>query len=404
MKRRDFVKLSALASGSLFVPAFLRPFETSADALGLEATGDGKILVIVQFSGGNDGLNTIIPTRNDIYYKSRPKLAIPKQEALRLTDETGLHPKMVGIKELYDEGLMAIAGQVGYPNQDRSHFRSMDIWQSASSADDTVHTGWVGRYLDNVCAGPSELYKTIELDGQLSLALKGDNYSGLAMQKPGELYRQSQTPSFEQIVGDLNSSSSGANAETQFMYKTLIGARSSVKYIGERFRVQPSKMEYPQTLFAARMKTIASMIRSGIPTRVYYVTLATFDTHSGQAPRQGKLLEQYSEAMKVFMKDLKGAGRLDDVLVMTFSEFGRRVVENGSAGTDHGRGNNVFLMGGGLKKKGLLNAQPPLTNLKDGDIPFALDYRDIYSTVLRDWLEIAPEKVLGSAFKPMDFI
>lgn len=404
MNRRDFVKISALASGSLLVPAFLRPFETSAEELGLEANGDGKILVIVQFSGGNDGLNTIIPTRNDIYYKSRPKLAISKNEALRLNDETGLHPKMLGVKELYDEGLMAIAGQVGYPNQDRSHFRSMDIWQSASAADDTLHTGWIGRYLDNVCAGPSELYKTIELDGQLSLALKGSNYSGLAMQKPGELFIQSQTPSFEKIVGDLNSSTSGANAETQFMYKTLIGARSSVKYIAERFRVQRSKAEYPQSLFAARLRTIASMIQSGLPTRVYYVTLATFDTHSGQGPRHAKLLGQYSEGMKVFMKDLKAMGRLNDVLVMTFSEFGRRVVENGSAGTDHGRGNNVFLMGGGLKKRGFLNPQPPLTNLRDGDIPFALDYRDIYSTILKDWLDIAPEKVLGSAFKPLDFI
>lgn len=396
--RRDFLKTSVLASSLAFVPRFLH----ALDRQGVARLGDsnGRRLVVVQLGGGNDGLNTIVPYRNDLYYNARPTLALrPQSGILTLTDELGLNPAMRQLKALYDQGHLGILNSVGYPNPDRSHFRSMDIWQSASAADEYVATGWLGRYLDSSCAPCQLPYNGLEVDDTLSLAMKGSRRKGLALKNPEKFHRLTNNHLIRQVsaVPTL-----AAGSELDYLYKTLAETASSADYLYETSKVYKSTVTYPNTEFGRNLRTTAELINSGIETRVFYVSLTGFDTHVRQQQQQGRLLGDLSDGLAAFAQDLQAGGQFASTLVMTFSEFGRRVEQNASHGTDHGTANNVLLLGGGLRKAGILNAAPDLANLEQGDLRYQLDFRSVYATVLRDWLGADDKAILGSEFERLN--
>src|SRR6476469_10705875 len=273
IKRRQFIQVGSLATASFFVPKFLKAFET-----GQAVPPGNKVVVILQLSGGNDGLNTVIPVRNDIYYRSRPKLAIEKIKALSLTDEVGLHPALTSFADAFHDGSLGIMNSVGYPNPDRSHFRSMDIWQSGSSSDQYIYTGWLGRYLDAQCNGCDKPTQAIEVDDILSLALKGENNKGLAVKDPRRLYNTSQERYFKEISADHQK----GEETVDYLYKTMSETLSSADYIFQQSKLHPSSEAYPSTELGKNLKTIASLIYSEINTKVYYVSLGSFDTHVNQ--------------------------------------------------------------------------------------------------------------------------
>ena len=394
-KRKEFLQIGSLATASLMMPKFLKAFEK-----GHTVPPGNKVMVVLQFSGGNDGLNTVIPVRNDIYYKTRPNLGIQKDKALLLTDEVGINPALPFLKELYDDGSLGIMNNVGYPNPDRSHFRSMDIWQSASDSDKYVSTGWIGRYLDAQCAGCDKPTQALEIDDVLSLALKGDNLKGLALTDPKKLYNTSN----EKYFREINSGHHDEEETVDYLYKTLSETMSSADYIYEQSRRHPSGQTYPNSQLGKNLKTISSLIMSDINTKIYYVSLGSFDTHVNQENQQKRLFTELNDAMSAFVKDLKANNRFQDVTVMTFSEFGRRVAQNASGGTDHGTANNMFFIGGGLKKKGILNDMPDLNNLNQGDLQYTVDFKSVYATMLHNWLEADDETIMGKKYGILDFV
>jgi uncharacterized protein (DUF1501 family) len=396
IKRREFLQIGSLATASLMLPKFLKAFEGDRQ---LVPPGN-KVMVVIQLSGGNDGLNTVIPVRNDIYYRERPKLSIAKDEALSLTDEVGLNPALTAFKELYDDGSLAILNSVGYPNPDRSHFRSMDIWHSASKSDEYLYTGWLGRYLDAQCSGCDKPTHALEIDDVLSLALKGEKHKGLALTDPKRLYTTSHERYFKQITSEHQ-----AGEETvDYLYKTMSETLSSADYIYKQSKLHPTSGTYPQTELGKSLKTISSLIQSDINTKVYYVSLGSFDTHINQANQQKRLFTDLNGAVAAFAKDMKAANRWNDVMLFTFSEFGRRVAQNASNGTDHGTANNMFFASGGLKEKGILNAMPDLANLNDGDLKHTVDFKNVYATLLNKWLNADDKLILRSQYQHMNFI
>jgi uncharacterized protein (DUF1501 family) len=358
--------------------------------------------VILQLSGGNDGLNTVIPVRKDLYYKARPRLGIEKTKALMLGDEAGLHPALTGLKELYDDGSLGILNNVGYPNPDRSHFRSMDIWHTASQSSEYLTTGWVGRYLDAQCKGCDKPTQAIEIDDILSLSMKGENIKGIAVKDPQRLYGTANEKFFRDVM--KNYKDEPGEQPVDYLYKTMAETLSSADYIFKQSRLHPTKAEYPKTDLGNSMKTIASLIFSDINTKIYYVSLGSFDTHIGQEGQQQRLFTQMNDAVKAFVKDLKGNGRFNDVFLFTFSEFGRRVSQNASGGTDHGTANNMFLISGGLKQKGLINELPDLSVLDEGDLKYRIDFKNVYATVLNKWLNADDKAILGKKYDYLDFV
>jgi len=397
IKRKEFLQIGSLATASLLVPKFLKAFEAPR-----RVPPGNKVLVILQLSGGNDGLNTVIPVTNDIYYKSRPKLGIAKEKSLLLTGEAGLNPALTTFKELYDDGSLGILNGVGYPNPDRSHFRSMDIWQSASESHEYIHTGWIGRYLDAQCAGCDKPTQALEIDDVLSLAMKGEAVKGLAMKDPRRLFNAANEKYFKAIA---RTHAAGDDEQpVDYLYKTMAETLSSADYIYKHSRQHPTSAVYPNTETGRSLKTIASLIFSDINTKVYYLSLGSFDTHVAQEGQQRRLFTEMNEAVKAFVKDLKANNRFQDVLLMTFSEFGRRVAQNASGGTDHGTANNMFFISGGLQRKGILNALPDLTDLQEGDLKHTVDFKNVYATVLHKWLQADDRKILGKQMQYLDFV
>ena len=396
MNRRNFLKSSTLASSLFFVPSFIKAFEQVATSdLGY------KRLVIIQLSGGNDGLNTVIPFRNDLYYKVRPTLGIPKKDIINLNDEIGLHPSLLPLKRLYDDGNLAIINNVGYPNPNRSHFRSMDIWQTATDSNKYLQSGWIGRYLDDYGKHP---YSAIEIDDNLSLAMKGETTNAIATQDAKPLYNLSKDPYFKNIYSHQNEAHL-SDHNLGYLYKSMIAAQSSAKYIYKTSNTFTSKKEYPNNKFGKQLKTAAQFINSGLKTKVFYASLSGFDTHVNQLATQKRLFEIYANGIKAFVEDLKENNNFKDTLALTFSEFGRRVKQNANVGTDHGTANNVFIIGDQLKKQGLYNNMASLSDLDDnGDLKFEIDFRAIYATVLNKWLEVDDKIILNRNFNQLNFI
>ena len=398
VSRRKFIQTGTLASASLFLPNFLKGFEYRPTA----ARNTNKILVVIQLSGGNDGLNTVIPYRNDIYYQSRPSLSIQRENALVISDEVGLHPSLKGLKDLFDNGQLAIINGVGYPAPNRSHFRSMDIWQSGSRADEIITSGWLGRYLDNAAnGGATHNSLAIEVDDTLSLAMKGEEKSAIAVRDINLFHKAATTPYFQKIASHADEHDEKLAG---YLYKTLRETSSAADYLFAQNKLISSPRIYPDTPIGKRLKTIGTLINANSETQVYYVSHGSFDTHVGQADRQTKLFTQLDEGLTAFVNDLKANNRMNDVLIMTFSEFGRRVAQNGSNGTDHGTASNMFFIGGNLKKPGMYNTIPDLKDLDEGDLKYSIDFKQVYATVLKNWLSTEPGNIIGGKYKPLNFI
>ena len=395
IKRKQFLQVGSLATASFMLPKFLKAFENP-----LMVPAGNKVVVVIQLSGGNDGLNTVIPIQNDIYYRERPKLGIAKLQVVRLTDEVGLNPALAAFKDLYADGSLGILNNVGYPNPDRSHFRSMDIWQTASSSSNYINTGWIGRYLDAQCNGCVKPTQALEIDDILSLALKGETNNGLSFKDPRRLYSTSNEKYFKDIAADHQKGEETAD----YLYKTMSETLSSSDYIFQQSKLHSTVETYPSTGLGKDLKIIATLIKSDINTKVYYVSLGSFDTHVNQQEQQKRLFTELNDAIKVFSNDLKKNNRFQDVLMMTFSEFGRRVSQNASGGTDHGTANNMFFISGGLKEKGMLNALPNLADLNEGDLKHTVDFKDVYATVLNKWLGANDKLILGKQCNYLQFI
>jgi uncharacterized protein (DUF1501 family) len=397
IKRKKFIQIGSLATASMLLPQFLKAFERKN-----RVPSGNKVIVVLQMSGGNDGLNTVIPVRNDLYYKARPKLGIDKAKALMITDEAGLHPSLTAFKDFYNDGSLGIINNVGYPNPDRSHFRSMDIWHTGSQSNEYLTTGWIGRYLDAQCTGCDKPTHAIEVDDVLSLAMKGEEIKGIAMKDPRRLFGTANEKFFKDVLKDRIKKP--GNQPVDYLYKTMADTVSSAEYIYRQSQLNPTATDYPKTELGNSLKTIASLIFSDINTRVYYVSLGSFDTHINQAFQQQRLFDEMNNAVAAFVKDLKLNNRFNDVLLFTFSEFGRRVNQNASGGTDHGTANNMLLVSGGLKQKGFINALPDLSDLDEGDLKFKVDFKNVYATILNKWLAADDRDILNRQSEYLSFI
>lgn len=415
--RRAFLQhLGAAGIVSLGVapPAFLSQAARGAQAQGNQPAGE-RVLVLVQMAGGNDGLNTVIPHGEDEYYKARPGIGIPKANVLKITDALGFHPQMTGFKELYDEGLLAIVQGVGYPNPDRSHFRSMDIWHSARPDIEYTQDGWLGRALDQTLEGHAGKMRAMALGtNRLPLALTASranvpsisNLAGYRLDLGSGLEENRKLQ--RRLMGEIadrpgDAGARGAAADLDFLRKTALTAFSSADRLKEVTTSYKPAATYPQNGLGEKLKVVAQIVAGELGTRVVFVSLDGFDTHAQQAGAHQALLGELASATRAFFQDLKGHGLDDRVVLATFSEFGRRVKENGSLGTDHGAASQVFIVGPKIKA-GIHGAHPSLTDLIEGDLKFHTDFRSVYATLLTKVLEWPVEPVLKGTFPLVDFV
>lgn len=411
--RREFLAgsltfLSAAGTLPVFLGHASRALADAQPASGAKSDSH-RILVVVQLAGGNDGINTVVPYEQDAYYKARRRIAIPAKDVLKLKDGVGLHPAAEGLKELYDDGNLAIVQGVGYPNPNRSHFSSMDIWQSA---DPTLrlHEGWLGRYFDACCKGEAdpEPIQGVALMNEAPQALQGERFTPFSFESADALTWRAgrRDPAAQKAFEKLNNTDGdlpvSADDTSQFLQraalKALVGAeeiRSASGATIRRGRRRGGGGELSRSL-----DMVARMIAADLPTRVYYVSLGGFDTHTNQDSRHRRLMQEFGDAMKGFIDDLQENNLLDRVLVMSFSEFGRRVEENAGGGTDHGEAAPMFLFGSKLRP-GLHGGYPDLSKLHRGDLAFSCDFRRVYAAVLRDWLKIKPSLVLRGVSSPL---
>jgi len=373
---------------------------------------DAPILVVLQLSGGNDGLNTVIPYSNDFYYKARPSLGINANDVLKIDDASGLHPALAGMKELFDDGLAAIQHGVGYPNPNRSHFRSMEIWHTAVDSDRSSNRGWLGRYFDNTCSG---------CDPTIAINIGKENPQAFAAKIPKGISFLAERPlAFEdpmaavhEMMDDNSGGSSGGSITylrggggteqvdaLDFIERTVMHAQVSSEQIEKISSVYATQESFPGTALGRDLRTVAQLIGGGMPTRIYYVSHGGFDTHANQANSHRNLLATMGDAVKSFMRELKRQGNQERVLVLTFSEFGRRVGENAGRGTDHGAAAPCFLFGGRVKP-GVHGVMPSLDpdDLFEGDLKFNTDFRSIYASILEDHMKTDSRPILGKNFK-----
>jgi uncharacterized protein (DUF1501 family) len=427
--RRQFLRTSILGGAvSWTIPAFLeRTFFTldamAADSLVQNTTGkDGTIFIVLQLAGGNDGLNTLVPFRDDAYFRARPTIAIPGAKTLRLTDDLGLNPQLTGLKALHDEGHLAIVQGVGYPNPNRSHFRSTEIWHTASDSAKTEKYGWMGRYFDACCKG-SDPSIGVSIGSQTPQAFAAPEPRGITFAKPeqfrfdlknasdhdvaDDFFRSVNDFESEQMdgasIGMLQGHADGSGNTLDFLQRTSLDAVVSSDKVAEIIKRTQPGASYPSNRLADSLNLVARLIGGGMPTRVYYVAQGGYDTHSNQSGSHERLMKELDTSLASFTADLKAQGNFDRVVLMTFSEFGRRVTENASSGTDHGAAAPLFLIGGKVKP-GIYGKAPSLTQLHDGDIIHNVDFRSIYATVLSRWLNAPVEPILKRNFPIMSFI
>jgi uncharacterized protein (DUF1501 family) len=397
--RRQFLETS-LRSGTVVSLASSTPCFLTQSLHAAEENRDGNILVVIELSGGNDGLNTVVPFTDENYEKYRPTLRVPKSQVLKLNDETGLHPAMDGAAKLFEEGRLAIVQGVGYPNPNRSHFESSAIWQSAQ-LDPKAHGGygWLGRALDQRTDRVQTFADSISLgDFDPPLTLRGHHSTTSAIRTIQELHLESSVISEETATGE-----EPADDLLQFVRRRTVEARATAERLAKLANDKQTSVRYPGSALARRLKSIGRLIRADLEPRVYYTQHAGYDTHFAQYNDHYRLLAQFSEALKAFLDDLAEAKLADRVLVLVFSEFGRRVEENDSQGTDHGTAAPMFLAGSAVHA-GLHGQAPSLAKLVDGDLEMTTDFRSVYATVLSRWLALDPQVCLHGDFKTMDLI
>jgi len=427
--RREFLRSTLLgASAAWTVPMFVEQtfaqlHNDSKDSAVQPVTGkDGPILVVLQLAGGNDGINTLVPYADDLYHKARPRLAKKENEIIKLSDYVGLNNSMPWLASQYKEGDLAIMQGVGYPNPNRSHFVSTSIWETADP-ENRSNTGWLGRYFDNACAGMDPTVGVAFSKTQPE-AFGAAKNPGICLSSP-ELYRwihgDDSSKSAEEFFSEINrpdAPTEGGSIATAaggkpgivrgesnlaFLERVALDAQVSSAKILEIAAKHRTTVHYDDTPLARSLNLIGRMVAGKLPTRVFYVSHGGFDTHNNQMNTQDRLLGQLDSALKSFMADLKEQGASDRVVVMTFSEFGRRVGENASAGTDHGQGSCLFTLGQPVKG-GLYGKYPSLSDLSQGDLKFNTDFRGIYATVLENWLKTPSKPILKGAFGKLGFM
>jgi len=409
--RSEFLK-GALRFGAVgaLTPSLVMDGRLAERALAAGTRDSAKnILVVVQLAGGNDGLNTVIPYGDGLYYQKRPTLAIPQSRVLPLTNHLGLHPNLKGIKALYDGGKVAVVQGVGYPNPSLSHFRSTDIWQTAQPVG-ASDTGWLGRYLDSTLADEQNPLKAISMGPLLQKALWARDTMVPAVQS---------LQAFKFLAAGRNAADAhnvvsafqrmyGASAATDGPYLSLIQAADTNAYqatiqLSTTQATKTSPVAYPGTALAKQLKLVSQVIATNLGTRVFMVTQGGYDDHANEAQGHALLVSELGDAVAAFYNDLTAQGRVNQVLLMTVSEFGRRPQENASQGTDHGTAAPMFIVGGGVKG-GMYGAAPSLANLDDGNLRFNTDFRSVYSTVLTRWMGADPTPAVLGHFPTLSFV
>ncbi len=405
--RRDFLKTAAssgLVAWGLTAPRFLAR-TAAATPLADKAGAKDTLLVVVQLTGGNDGLNTVIPFKDPLYAKYRPTLKVAPKDLKKLNDSLGLHPSLGAFADLFEKKELTVVQGVGYPNPDQSHFRSMDIWHGGSVAQH-IPEGWLGKAMANMKRGGAGFHlaanneaaplaltgsgvKTPSLSSIEEYQLKVLAASGADRTRQKSLIEAAARPEGEDPAGLLD-----------FVKRTAVNTYDSSRRLQEIAKAYEPKVAYPSTGLGQRLKLAAQLIDADLGARVFYVTLDGFDTHANQATSHPALLSEVADAMAAFWKDLSARGHKDRLMMMTFSEFGRRAKENGSQGTDHGSAAPLFLLGSKLKG-GVIGAHPKLEKLDDGNLVHHTDFRQIYASLLDQWLGVPHREVLGEAFKPL---
>jgi len=402
--RREFLRHGTLASAALSVPGFLGATARAAgpDTGRRAGVPESRVLVVVQLSGGNDGLNTLIPYTAGAYYQLRPRLAVPEREVITLPGTGhGLHPRMRPIARMLAEQKASIIQGVGYPNPNRSHFASMDIWHTGDTRG-RAHQGWIGSAMDQVA--PSAPIASVALDETAPLATRGRKSRPVTFQDPAQLRwvggvrdKALDEAQARMLSGDPEADPE-AGDELAFVRRLVADGRVTGARI-RRAAERKTETAFPAQPLARQLAMVSGMIRDQMPTRVYYTALGGFDTHAAQGPAHARRLGIFAESIAAFYRELEATGHAGRVLTLAFSEFGRRVAENGSGGTDHGTAGPLFLFGP-MVRPGLLGDPVSLENLEAGDLRYRVDFRSIYTTLLGRWLGADPEAVLGRAFRP----
>ncbi len=394
MNRRNFLQNSFFTLAAGFgAPSFL-------ERTALAAAGQGKILVVVQLSGGNDGLNTLVPYTNGAYYAARPSIAISKKDVLPLSSDLGLHPSLKPLMQRWDAGQFAVVQGVGYPNPNRSHFESMAIWHTADpSARESE--GWIGRFAETY----GDPFCATNFGSSSPRALSANSLI-LPSIASVDGYQLKLDPKLDAAYKDLLSYPVEGYSDKG---KTDLLRQNTLSMLKNTARVQKSLQKYkpgamyPKNGLANNLRDVARLISADVGLRVYYVQQGGYDTHAAQPEDHPKLLGDLASSLEAFRADLEVQGRTNDVLVVAFSEFGRRVNENASAGTDHGKASVMFALGNGVKG-GIYGAAPDLEKLDDGDLRFTTDFRRVYGEAMDKWLNVASNKVLGQSYPNLGFI
>ena len=407
--RRNFLKTSILGSVSAWtIPAFLESTihslaaQTANTGIRLATKHDGTILVLIQLGGGNDGLNTIIPFTDDVYFNLRPTVAIRSNQNLNINDRLQFNPSMQGFKNLYDSGNLAVIQGVGYPNPNRSHFHSADIWTNGGR---TESTGWIGRYFDSTCEGTDPI--GIALSKTNPSVFKSDrSHSIVSFDNPNTLTFTPNNVTIDESLAffkELNNGKEPHHEPTaEFLEKTALDTVLSMEKI-KKATSASSSIAYPNSKLGQDLKYIAKMINEEFSTKIFYASQGGYDTHGSQLQDHNNKLSELSEAIYAFVSDLKSHNNFNRVVIMTFSEFGRRVAENGDKGTDHGAAAPMFIFGGGINP-GIFGEHPSLSDLDHGDLKHGIDFRSVYATILHKWLGIGSEEILGQKFEQLDFL
>jgi uncharacterized protein (DUF1501 family) len=403
LTRRQFLArgaagVSFLSLGGAAPGLFARAAEAAA-----KADRNDHVLVVVELAGGNDGLNTVIPFEDPIYYKVRPTLAVPRDKVVRLSDHVGLHPALEPAGKLFHEGRLAVVQGVGYPEPDRSHFRSMEIWHTASTAPLPPSTGWLGRVLDHgYRPGDDDKLRGLGLADALPQAFLAEKVSVPVVQQVETFSAPEEGTPRERLLRRLSTAPAGKGEPVGFLRRqaaTLYRTADQLRAAAEKYR---SDANYAGGL-GEQFRRAAQLITADVGVRLLFLSQGGYDTHSQQAGAQQGLLAELAANLTAFQDDMHKQKCADRVLVMTFSEFGRRVDENASQGTDHGAASCLFLSGAKVRG-GLAGSYPSLEKLGEGDLIHTVDFRSVYAALLERWLGCPSEKLLGAKFPPLDVV
>jgi uncharacterized protein (DUF1501 family) len=388
LSRRDFLKSSTLLALAPTVPVFL-----ARTARAATPQRDGRVLVVIQLDGGNDGINTVVPFADEGYAKHRKALRLAKERLVKVNDQVGLHPALQEFGKLLEAGRLAVVQGVSYPNPSRSHFQSMAVWHSARrDPEEHNQIGWLGRGLDGAGSGASAL---LVGSGPPPVAIRGRRSVASAIERVEDFILNAGADPRKALAGE-----EPADDLSAFVRRSMLDAYASADRLAEVAGGKDGEARYPQSGLASRLRLVARLLKAGLGPRVFYTLQPGYDTHSAQLFAHSNLLFELSGAVKAFLDDLTAAKLADRVAVLLFSEFGRTVKENGSAGTDHGTAGPVFLAGAPVRG-GLVGATPSLLDLdpKHGDLRRSLDFRQVYAAILEDWLGLPAQEALGGTYE-----